>query len=328
MQRKLHAVFILIAALTGLQFYLILAQRSPFYLNDVVHSVQGRPYVLRILLPLLSCLAEQITGLNAVKWLGIWITFFNVVLYFAVRSLYSSFEPGQTADIVAFVTTELVFVITLENMQIYDMATTMSFALCFALLAQKKYWLFYLVFPVAVLNRETAFLLTIFFFVYGIFHIPRHHLMFGSVYQVIAYVLIRLRIMSMFAHTPGSVFWLTWNHVLSEYGTQTLRTARLLSVVVILLILVFRKWSEKPEFLRIAFFAIFPMQIALHLMLGLPYEIRVFLESIPVLTCLITYRFAERESLKSILHAALVNLNHIMRRNCIITGSQDEKDNM
>lgn len=163
------------------------------------------------------------------------------------------------------------------------------FTLAMAFLVKKRYNAFYALFPIATLNRETTILLTIFFVIYEYKRMPRIHWLLGIMYQVIAYVSIRALTLWVYRDRAGTLIWLTFDQIIQSYLSQPVLVSVLLLLTFTWLFFVFHGWSNKPKFLRYAFLCIFPLQVLLHLLFGLPFEIRVFVESVPVITCLIAY---------------------------------------
>jgi hypothetical protein len=178
----------------------------------------------------------------------------------------------------------------IQESKVYDVATPAFFALSLWALARRRYWLFYLLFPLATLNRETTFLLSAFYVVY-FFNGPisRRHWFYGCVYQGAVYILIRLVTMAAFTHLPGAPFILSWRHVLTVYAANYPLTLAFALCLGWIGYLTLRGWKQKPLFLRTALSIIFPIQFILHIFMGWPYEIRVFAESLPLITVLAAY---------------------------------------
>ena len=123
------------------------------------------------------------------------------------------------------------------------------------------------------------------------FHGPitRRHWFYGCVYQGFAYVLIRLVTMAAFANLPGAPFILSWRHVLNVYAAYPFLTLAFVVCLGGIGYLSLRGWKQKPVFLRSAISILFPIQLILHLLMGWPYEVRVFAESLPLITVLAAY---------------------------------------
>lgn len=281
-----------IIAVTAFQFYYVWIQGLGYpYLHDVVYSMEERPYVYRVLIPLLSRVLQDLTGVDTVTCMIILVVVSAVGLYYSVKYLYSTFESNKDrTSIVSFIICEIIFITIIFSFpHVYDIPTAMFFTLALALLARNELLLYLLLFPLATLNRETTFLLTFFWLIYFFRRISANWLFFGALYQAIVYIAIRFTVTSEFANLPGSTFdWQPMRN-LAKYLAFPLPTLFLLSILAILLYAVFKRWSQKPEFLRITFLTLFPAQFFLHFTLGGAWEIRVYLESLPITLLLAFY---------------------------------------
>jgi hypothetical protein len=292
MRKHLDLLFSCMVAITAFQFYYVWIEGLGYpYLHDVVYSLEERPYVYRMLIPFLSRMLEFLIGVSAVYWMILLVVASAVGLYFSLKYLYSTFESNnERTSIISFIICEILFIIILLTFpHIYDISTAMFFAFALALLARGKLTTYLILFPLATLNRETTFLLTVFWLIYFSKRIPVHWLFYGAVYQAIVYVVIRLAMTSAFAHLPGNSFdWQPMRN-LEKFLASPLTTCLLLSALGIILYMVIAGWSQKPLFLRIAFLTLFPMQVFLHLTLGGAWELRVYAESLPVIFLLAAY---------------------------------------
>ena len=288
--KQLDKILALVVAITASQAHVIWIQRLGYRdLYLIANSTHGRPSAYRVLIPFLSRVAEGITGIDIVYCMSGLVVLSAIGLFYSLRYLYSSFAPSERADIVAFLGCEITFLLILWEMHIYDLATVMFFALALALLANNKFWIYYLIFPLATLNRETTFLLLSFFVVYFYKTSPRRQWMYGTIYQVFIYILIRWITTSVFANLPGEEYWWTWPQVPLAYIRNYPWALILLVAVGGVLYFVFRGWYRKPLFLRTAFLIIFPLQVIMHFTVGLPWELRVYAESASVILCLAFY---------------------------------------
>src|SRR5215208_4662330 len=138
----------------------------------------------------------------------------------------------------------------------YDLATVMFFALSLALLARGKHLAYLLLFPVAILNRETTFLLTLVFIVSSFYRyqrtIPRH-IFYSVVYHVLIWILIRAVTIIVIADNPGALF--LWRSLLnlSIYASMPLQSFFFLFGFALFVYGALFRWNEKPAFLRMSF---------------------------------------------------------------------------
>jgi hypothetical protein len=160
----------------------------------------------------------------------------------------------------------------------------MFFALSLGLLARGKLAHYYLLFVIASINRETTFLLILFFMVYFYNKIPFRQYFFGVIYQGLAYLVVKLAIMGAYSSVPGTPLQWRPMEVIKGYVDKPVWFAVVMFMFFCAFIVIaLRQWSEKPLFLRVAFGTIFPLQLILHILAGYAYEIRVFAEVFPVL---------------------------------------------
>jgi len=257
--------------------------------NSIVSFAIERPYVYRLLVPAIARGLMLLTSLPADIALVIVIMLSGIGLFYSVRYLAMAFDKDDTrASISAILCVAITVIFCQLNGKVYDLATTMFFALLLGLLARGRLGLYYIVFPIAVLNRETTALLIPFFAIYFIlYQTPRRHILAGVLYQCTVFVVIYLLVTTVFADNPGELF--VWNpaEVIGMYAAYPFVTLALLTIASIALYIVFRGWIEKPAFLRIAFLCLLPIQLILHLLMGYAFEVRVFAEGFPVIVLLV-----------------------------------------
>ncbi len=169
----------------------------------------------------------------------------------------------------------------------YDMATAAFFALMLALLARRRFLVYALVFPIACLNRETAFLMTLVF----IFHLypegPARWVL-GAIYQAVVYVLIRIGVMWMYADNPGVSFLFRPIENLQVFLHSPGSVVHW-SLFALATWLCLRNWDRKPLVFRQAFIVMAPSLLFLYLVFGWSFEIRVFAEVYPAAFALAIY---------------------------------------
>ena len=246
-----------------------------------------RPFVYRMLVPALSRMLIYLFHLRIDH--AVWIIYAGSALgfYYAARYLILAFtDDNGKAAFLAALCHELIYIILFKEGKIYDMATAFFFTLCLAFLARRKFVLYCIVFVVASLNRETTFILAIFFAVYFIRHIPFRQYFYMGVFQFMAYFMIRAGIMAAFANRPGTAFLLRPAQNIRMFLDDPISTTIILASAAILFIFIFHKWEQKSYFLRSAFFIMVPIQIILHLMMGWGMELRVYAETFPIMILL------------------------------------------
>ncbi|MEO7839180.1 MAG: hypothetical protein ABIU06_07510 [Anaerolineales bacterium] len=296
MRRYLELVLICVVAFSSYQFYYVWWVWKGFsYLELVAYSLESRPFVYRLLVPFLSRLLEQLTGIHAVYCMIFLVVIASIGLYYALRSLYTAFVVDDAyAGMFSFVGCELTFLLLLIGIKVYDIATVMFFTLSLGLLARGRLGHYYLLFVIASINRETTFLLILFFMVYFYNKIPFRQYCFGVIYQGLAYLLIKIAIMAAYSSVPGTSLQWRPMEVIKGYVDKPVWFAVVMFIFFCAFIVIaLRRWSDKPLFLRVAFSTIFPVQLILHIFAGYAYEIRVFAEVFLSCSCCVPGQFRQ-----------------------------------
>jgi hypothetical protein len=166
--------------------------------------------------------------------------------------------------------------------KVHDLATAMFFAFGLGLMAREKLDAYFAIFAFASANRETSFLLAVVFAVYFLGRMGWKGYVLSMGYQVFLYGAVRVCLLVIFADHPG----VTMNIRPIENVMIFLRTPVLASIHWGLFGLVVwacvRRWREHPYFVRVAFVVLLPALLGMYLVVGWPYEIRVFAEAWPV----------------------------------------------
>jgi hypothetical protein len=165
---------------------------------------------------------------------------------------------------------------------VYDLATAAWFAFSIGLLARGKVGIYYLLFPLGCLNRETAFLMTLLFLVhFGLSHWR------GVLYQAGLFVVIRALIVIAYADLPGFSVELQPASNWQLFAEHPLLSAIHWTGFAVIAWLCVRNWSTQPVLLRQAFLVFAPALLILYLLFGVSFELRVFAELYPVAFALI-----------------------------------------
>jgi hypothetical protein len=280
-----------------LQQYLIWTENfgGVRYLKSIADSHEFRPYVYRVLVPLLARLLEKITGLAAYQWLNPLVVLAAVGLYFVLKRLLIEalrLHNPQQASFLTFLYLEAFLMSLMVFAKVHDVPTALLFTLAFLLLYRGNFLGYILLFPIVTLNRETSFLLIMFWLAWGYrmvrdgYPVARYIVLL--LYQVVIYLGIRIVIIKTFAYLPGEVF--QWN-VHKNYVTFTshpLITLPLFLGFVTLVYVIWKGFPHVPAFFQVAVSTVFPLQVLLYLTLGFSWELRVFAESLPIIAVLFT----------------------------------------
>lgn len=216
---------------------------SIYWLNNIQFSTSltsldmPRPFVYRVLVPFLA---------RSLNYLGIridWtvclvVTFFGVCFYLSLRKLYFYYySQTDKGEIYVLVSVFVGMILLGQERWIYDLATVTFFTLGIYYIRSVQNWKYLIVFTLAVLNRETSFLLVL---VYIVTHLHLSY-RFGwkfpwwmTACQIYIYGLITYCIRLMFSHNEGSPVWITPIENLQKYITHPFQT--LLSSGIIFMI--------------------------------------------------------------------------------------------
>ena len=260
-----------------------------WWLKMVALSQEERPFVYRVLIPFLSRVLHFLTGIDIVYCLIFLFVLSAVGSYLAIVYLLKSLNV-EKPEIRAFVAFQIMMLISIHGMKIYDYATVMFFALSFGLLARGKHGVYLLLFPIATLNRETTFLLTVFYVVYFWKKMSFPKFALSVALQFVMYVAIKLSIQAVFVDNGGSPIWMEGLSVITAYLKNPFSILVFMSFYFVL-----RQAKFQNEFVRIAILTIFPLQICLHLLSGTAFEIRVFAESIPLISFITVFPFYKKQ---------------------------------
>jgi hypothetical protein len=161
---------------------------------------------------------------------------------------------------------------------IYDFPSLFLYTLCLYLMAKRKWWVYFPVFVLACISKETAALLPFVFAFYYIAHHRDDRARYWSILtgQVLLAVFIRGVIAYVYRDNPGAAVefhFIDHNSALlaSPYSVQTLAT------YVLLFAAVMYQWRTKPWFLRAAVSMLVPLLVSC-LFFGFLDELRDYYE--------------------------------------------------
>lgn len=278
------------SVLIGLTIYLSWAYASVWVGNDIlpyveqqVYGLIDKPFVYRQLVPVMARILTKISGIRADVAVVTIIIFFAIGFAYSYRYLYTAFWKNSFfADFTTILCVELLFLLVVKDKKIYDIATVFLITLALGLLARQKFVGFFLLYPLACLNRETTFLLTVFFAIFYFKRIDKRTYWFGLVYQSLIYLAIRLALGLWFIHNPGTLAYYRPLENIRLYIAHPFTTFISVAFLLLILYFVINKWSGKPIFLRVGFVVFFPILMLLYVILGVSFEFRVFIEVYPI----------------------------------------------
>jgi len=247
-----------------------------------VYGAMERPFVYRQLIPMLARLIIWITGIRVDLGLVIGIMLSAMAAVGAIGLFFREFGIRKL-ELHTLICGTILFVWLIKDAKIYDFATVATFAGCIILLHQHKWNGFHIVYILACLNRETAFLLTIFFMFHFFRKLDRKLYWLSAVAQVLIFLAIRLIMLLAFRENPGVVAQFNFFKNFQEFASSWTGTIAVITVFVGLTWLVARNWKSAPVFLRDIFLTFTPLLFVMWILLGRAFELRVFFEIFPVL---------------------------------------------
>jgi len=294
--------------------------------GDSIHSRCERPFVARVLLPWTvqaiiavtpeparHYLASAIRGLVSheprlsyaadygfefgvtILLLLACLAGFACVLRVLARRFVST--PRWLADIIPVCALLFLPVMYTYMNYVYDLPTLLLFTLALALIAARSRW-FYVVYILAVLNKETAILLSIPWFLENRKELASRSLVSGLALQFGVWLVVRAGITFLYRNTPGVMFeWWHWQRNLNVLarmvrapfdgsfamyaGRHWYKTIALVAIPALLLSL-----RSSPPFIRRALLMAVPIFV-LSLIGGFFDELRTYYEVYPVVVLIL-----------------------------------------
>jgi len=162
--------------------------------------------------------------------------------------------------------------------KVYDLATGTLFTLCLAFLGRGRLGWFHAVFAISCLNRETSILLTLVFIVYLFGSISFGRLFGGAFLQVVLFTAVRLWLMYLYGTNAGADVVMDPLDNLQIFARMPWESWLHWSVLAMLTWRVIRRLKLGPRLWRIAWLTMFPLLLAMYLVFGAAFEVRVFAE--------------------------------------------------
>jgi len=278
---------------------------------EMVNGTASRPFVHRTLVPSLARLGAGLlprhwkgrvdawidrflpTRVLREKWprgfeleyaLALALIFLSLLGFMAVmgREVQGFYRPSPWArDLLPAAAVSLLPVFFLSGTHfVYDFPALFFFTLLLSLLRRRRWLWFYPLYGLALLNKETALLVCLLFALHFFSRMPRRRYIVHLTAMIALFALVKLGLTLAFADNPGP---LLENHFRENLFTliTPFPLGRALEVALVLLLL-FRGFRKKPEFLRHALILVVPFAL-LQLFFGVVGEPRVYYEVYPVL---------------------------------------------
>jgi len=323
--------------LTGLVLYIFLQDPGCFtctrraMFSEMVYGRAYRPFVYRILLPGATRLltAALPGGLRAwlngtvgghplmvkafakMRWereffteyaIGLGLMYLSLWGFvFSLRYLFRGLmrAPGRMLNLATLGALAALPPFFRNCSYVYDFSTLFLFTLGLGLMARRRWRPFLLVYLLGCLNKETTILLTLIFVIHfwPAGRMERRTLGRLVAGQVLIFLAVKLALFFAFQSNRGAFLEFHLLHPnLRELLVRKYSIEGLFTFFAIVL-LVFRRWSEKPALLRDGLWIVLPLFL-LTLFLGYLDEWRDYYEAYPLVVLLASYTVGEILGLK------------------------------
>ena len=280
-------VFVVFLASVFAAGFIGLPENNDQYPLRYVSFQSGTPAIYRVLIPIIAR-AIMLFGVSADWSIAIIIFISGVGSFWALRRLYDLYGIGDLYTLISFT---IIYLFTLNFRTPIEFTTVLIFCLSYYALQRRQYGSFFTIFFIACLHRETAILLIVLYVLDAnarsrIFPRPNRTIIIELAYLFMTYGSIRLVTVEIFRNATGSGFAIWDYDVMGVYLRDPIMIIPAV-LFIALFVFLYKNWGNiKYPFLKRAF-VLFPIQILLHLIAGNPYEIRVMVESLPVLLAII-----------------------------------------
>lgn len=262
-------------------FYISLATQNHFsQLEPMIEGTAPRPYVYRALTPFIVRILS--TLLNISPYFGAVLVMYVAMLgfSFAISALAKVFLPSSYAQLFALLAPIGLIPFLWEQRHIYDFPTLFLFTISLYFLAKDDFLKYILAFVLATLSKETSFLLFL-FFVLQFRRLEKRKFLLLAFVQVTAYILIRLLLINIYKDNPGGLVEFHLYDHLYAYLTHPVNTLLLFGTMAGILVISLLNSRERSSFVQNSLLAIGGPTLLLYFFFGVPFEVRIFLETYP-----------------------------------------------
>lgn len=238
-----------------------------------------RPFVYRVLLPLLVEAMRRAVPLDPMVWYGLLMFVSFVGFIAALRRLAQTFWPSsQALDYMALLAIPLMIPLSLEHQHTYDLPQVCLFTWGLVLIVQRRWRALLFCYTIACFNKETTLLLTLVFVTCCDRAALSGHFWRLLAMQLSIYAIIRVALMYLFRDNPGTLIGYNLPLHLLAFELYPVKTLTYMVTLIVAGLLIANRLSEKPLFLRRTLFSILPLMLVLYVVSGYPFEIRIFYE--------------------------------------------------
>jgi hypothetical protein len=316
--RRNHLLFAITAVVNSIWIFLAylsvnrIGTLEAATLARTLEATAERPYIYRVLIPLLSQIFGPLIPIKWIDWLHRappsiqnsfgWLSdggyerqaavililiFLSLVGFaFAERKLLQALGTGTKEQyVLALLAQILILPFSIQFSYYYDIPQVLLVALCLLFLYQQQWWQYILTLAIASFNKETSIFLIAVFFIYYLPRLPLRKFVELLFAQAAIYATIRASLLYIFRNNPGTAVPLTWEGHYRQY--ESVPSTLIFTLIFFCLIgfLLTREWRRKHEFLR-ATIVIPALILILFFTSGMPMEFRVFLDALPALVIL------------------------------------------
>lgn len=252
-----------------------------------------KPAVYRQLIPLFARLLMWVTDARVDIALVGAITIAAVSAMMAIGVFLAEFQV-QKLHIYELAFAVILFVFLLKDAKVYDFATIATFSLCLVLLHRQLLGWYQAVFFLACLNRETAFLLILFFIYHFWGKLECKTFFTHLIIQVVVFAGVRVMMFYKFFYNPGTLAQFNIFKNLREFINSPFLTIIVITIILGLFYLTITVWPKIPKFLQEVVIVFVPLLALMYIFLGRAFELRVFIEVFPALFVIIAIRINNR----------------------------------
>ncbi|MGB5848417.1 MAG: hypothetical protein WBH40_08015 [Ignavibacteriaceae bacterium] len=328
MNSKLHKLtyYFVTALISGCMLIMFVIfpginDNKPSMFGDMIYGKASKPFVYRVLLPAtvrvlsapvpqtlrntISNKIEDNISLNKLfkklKWekeLAVEYSFAILIMFFslwgfsiAVRHLFILFYNSSSlfADSVSVLALLGLPTMFQYTSFIYDFPLLLLYTLGLIFLYKQDWIKFLIIFLVGCINKETTILLTLVFYFFYKSDLKKELFNKLLIAQFGIFILVKSSLYFVFKNNPGTfIEFHLIDHNLRLLAGYDLTLA---AVVLGLILLVFYKWNEKPNFLKTSLWMFIPLVI-LTLFLGYLDELRDYYEVYPAVIIFIAHSIA------------------------------------
>lgn len=205
-------------------------------------------------------------GLASMLFMGISGVLFTFSLVYMLQTL----SRVRRVEIIALLILSVYLILFMYHQKPYDLLMASFFTLALTYMAQRKLWMYFFVFILACITKETAILLLPLFLVFIGFqwkYIGIHLILFVGIQGVIRYI---------FRDVPGLGMW--FDPLGNLFGH--LQTRALIDILCLMgcLFFIYRHWQFQHPFLRASAIVLVPIFLFLYGIAGRPFEYRSMVE--------------------------------------------------